>query len=139
MTYAVPQNDPLGILVSRVRGGSTNTFEMSEPGSRLDAADRPHYLVGIRTPESSLSASDLPHYFNIEPAPRFTDYASTTNGSFLLHFTGVTNGSYRVWGSTNLSAWQDLGPATQGTPGRFEFLDPGASNCLQRFYRVRKP
>jgi len=63
--FAARQDEPLNIFVSRVRGGETNTVELSEPGSYLDRADRPHYLVLLRTPASSVSEADKAHYANL--------------------------------------------------------------------------
>ena len=59
-----------------------------------------------------------------------------TNRSFSLSFTGDTNASYRVWYSTNLTAWTLLGSATQSVTGVFVYTDAGASNRPVRFYRV---
>ena len=55
--YSALTEQPVDIRASRVRGGETNTITLSEPGSALDRADRPHWLVGLRTPESSVTAA----------------------------------------------------------------------------------
>jgi len=38
-----------------------------------------------------------------------------------------------------LSNWTPLGPATEVSPGYYQFTDPQATNGGQRFYRVRSP
>ena len=35
------------------------------------------------------------------------------------------------------SNWTELGPATEISPGHFQFIDSNATNRLTRFYRVR--
>ncbi len=56
-----------------------------------------------------------------------------------LAFAGATNASYSVWASTNFFAWQWLGPATQGSPGQFEYYDTTFTNYPYRFYRISSP
>lgn len=136
---SVAKEQPLQITVSRVRGGQTNTITMSEPSNGLDKNDRPHWLVGIKTPQNALNAADAPHYFNIEPSPLFTSYVRAGDGSFTLNFSGITNATYSLWASTNLTTWQPLGSATQLTPGAYQFEDATGTNLQQRFYQVRKP
>ena len=64
-------------------------------------------------------------------------------GQFRIQFTGNSNFTQTVLGTTNLSTplanWTVLGVATQITNGVFEFLDPNAINNLQRFYQLRSP
>jgi hypothetical protein len=73
------------------------------------------------------------------PAPQITNSVSNTTNGFQLKFGGLTNGSYSVYGSTNLATWQLLGGATQISPGLFRFTDPAATNTPRRFYRVSIP
>jgi alpha-tubulin suppressor-like RCC1 family protein len=60
----------------------------------------------------------------------------TTNGAFLLSFTGASNVTYRVWVSTNLLNWEPLGLAQPISNGWFRFLDLNATNDPLRFYRA---
>lgn len=78
---------------------------------------------------------------NIIPAPVIPvgGLGMGTNGSFQLSFPGLSNLTYSVWGSTNLTGWILLGSATQPTPGQFYYNDTSATNAPLRFYRVRSP
>jgi hypothetical protein len=69
-------------------------------------------------------------------APIITDSARSADGVFRLTFIGYSNINYCVWVSTDLHAWQYLGPAVQTTPGVFSFLDKSATNLPLRFYRI---
>jgi len=71
--------------------------------------------------------------------------AAFTSGAFGFSFTNNSGATFTVFGSTNLSLpasnWSNLGPAVESPPGsgQFHFVDPQASNSVQRFYRVRSP
>jgi predicted nucleotidyltransferase len=71
-----------------------------------------------------------------EPA-QINSIALQPNGSVLLAFTGTSGYTQTVFASTNLEDWTAIGPATQISPGQFQFTDPGATNFTQRFYKVR--
>jgi alpha-tubulin suppressor-like RCC1 family protein len=60
-------------------------------------------------------------------------------GVLELNFTGQTNGTYRVWASTNLMQWEALGTVTATNSGSFNFLDGDAANWPRRFYRAGAP
>lgn len=60
-------------------------------------------------------------------------------GTFGLTFNGSSNATYRIWASTNLLEWDELGTATETPPGLYQFTDPAASNWAARFYRVGAP
>jgi hypothetical protein len=60
-------------------------------------------------------------------------------GSLALSFAGLSNATYRVWASTNLSIWTVLGYATQSLAGAFQFSDTGVTNLPAKFYRVSCP
>jgi Regulator of chromosome condensation (RCC1) repeat len=57
--------------------------------------------------------------------------------AFALGFNGLTGGTYSVLVSRPLGAWNNLGAATEVSPGRFLFLDPRMANWPAGFYRVR--
>jgi hypothetical protein len=61
------------------------------------------------------------------------------SGSMLLDFAGTSGYAQTVFASTNLEDWIAIGPATQISPGRFQFTDPAATNFTQRFYKIRTP
>jgi alpha-tubulin suppressor-like RCC1 family protein len=61
------------------------------------------------------------------------------DGSFTLSFMADTKRVWNVWGSTNLTSWDALGPAMQVAPSVFEYTDITATNWPQRFYRVTSP
>jgi hypothetical protein len=78
---------------------------------------------------------------NLIPAPviEIKSLAFATNGEFSFHFHGVTNASYRIWASTNLTTWSVLGSAVQTLPGELGFTDTTSTNWPWRFYRVTVP
>jgi hypothetical protein len=71
-------------------------------------------------------------------APVFTGCSRTNNG-FVLQFSGVTNTSYQIWASTNLTDWQFVGTPTEVSAGNYRFLDTAATNMSRRYYRSRIP
>jgi hypothetical protein len=73
-----------------------------------------------------------------EPAD-ITSVSVQPNGSMILDFAGTSGYVQTVFASTNLQDWTSIGPATQISPGRFQFTDPDATNFQQRFYKIRTP
>ena len=73
----------------------------------------------------------------LPPAPGLLSPGLNSNGQFVLNFSGNSNASYSIWGSTNLLNWELLGMAAWNL-GVFQFVD---SNNLSpiRFYRARAP
>jgi RNA polymerase sigma factor (sigma-70 family) len=57
------------------------------------------------------------------------------NGAFRLTFAGAPEGEYYVEASTNLVAWDRLGPAVN-SQGKVEFTDTNAAKFSLRFYRA---
>jgi hypothetical protein len=64
---------------------------------------------------------------------------NTPTQAFVLGFTGLSNVSYSVWRSTDLSLWTKMGSSTQISSGQFSFTDNTISNAPIRFYRIRSP
>ena len=64
-------------------------------------------------------------------------------GCFQFAFSNATNADFSVLAATNpalpLADWTLLAPAIQCSPGQYQFTDPGATNYLQRYYRVISP
>jgi len=62
------------------------------------------------------------------------------DGSIQIAFAGSVGALYSVSGSTNialpLSNWPVLGPATETSPGQYQFTDVPAPGGSQRFYAV---
>jgi hypothetical protein len=69
--------------------------------------------------------------------PRLANFARLANGAVQFAYTNVTAVSYDVYGSTNLLSWTTLGPATQTSPGFYQFTDVLATNYQRRFYQLR--
>ena len=72
-------------------------------------------------------------------APTISTYELLGTGQLRLQFDGPAGSSYTVLVSTNLIDWTPLGPATEATPGHFEFTDADAAGQPTRFYRLRSP
>ena len=68
---------------------------------------------------------------------RITGYERRSSSEFWLRFAGAAGTTYRVERSEDLATWNELGVATQAAPGRFEYVDTGASSD-RRSYRVSK-
>ncbi len=60
----------------------------------------------------------------------------SASGAFPLRLTGEPNRSYQVESSTELASWIGLSTVTLSN-GVAQFLDTGATNFNQRFYRTR--
>jgi beta-galactosidase len=58
---------------------------------------------------------------------------------FGLTFNGLTNANYSLWVSTNLINWAWDGPASEISPGQFQFFDQASTNAPNRFYRISSP
>lgn len=99
---------------------------------------------------SSVFASGLnaPTSIAIQPGIRLwatpimlANSAWTGHGTFEFSFANTAGETFSVCATTNLSLpfsnWTALGGATEISPGQFQFTDPQATNCPQRFYRVR--
>jgi len=67
------------------------------------------------------------------------------DGTFQFSFSNLNGASFTVLASTNVALpfnlWSDLGPAVETSPGsgQFYFIDPQATNHIQRYYRVNWP
>ena len=88
--------------------------------------------------EADSSPATVTAHVVLPPRPSLMSAPSgiTTNGAFLLSFTGASNVTYRVWVSTNLLNWEPLGLAQPISNGWFRFLDLNATNDPLRFYRA---
>ena len=57
----------------------------------------------------------------------------------LITGTGSANVTYTMQASPDMMHWQNIGTATAGTNGVFEFEDTIAGSFTTRFYRVNLP
>lgn len=73
------------------------------------------------------------------PPPTIGPVVRQTGGAFQLQFSGASEATYNVFGSTNLIDWLLLGPAVENPPGTFQFTDSAAPDHAHRFYQLRWP
>jgi hypothetical protein len=91
---------------------------------------------GASTPQGvshDIGAAEYPLMFP-DPAAALLTGIAAQNGGWELQFSGLSSRRYRVESSTDLRSWIHSGTATEGTPGRFTFVDRGST--AQRVYRV---
>lgn len=73
--------------------------------------------------------------------PTLTDVREFADGSLRFSFTNNPGAGFSVLVSTNLelplSNWTIIGGITEIFSGRFQFIDPNATNFSRRFYQVR--
>jgi hypothetical protein len=65
--------------------------------------------------------------------------SKASNGIYTVSFSGSSNATYSIWASTNLAAWDYLGPANPATTTLYQWQDFGATNWPQRYYRATVP
>ena len=71
-----------------------------------------------------------------------TGLALLANGAAQLNFSGTPFYTYTIQAASNLtppSVWTDIGASTADSNGFFNFIDTGATNFGQRFYRSYAP
>ncbi|HTR42367.1 MAG TPA: hypothetical protein VMH87_12190, partial [Pseudomonadales bacterium] len=166
LTGSDPDNDPLAWRI--VSLPATGTLYQWTPAGRGAAITAPNTIVTdsqarvIFAPQSNLTAwpytaftyvvndgevdsAQATNSINMIPAPAVNiSSLNVTNGVFSMTFGGITNASYRVWSSTNLTTWTLIGPPTQISIGLFEFTNIVRNPQLRanfplRFYRVTSP
>jgi uncharacterized repeat protein (TIGR03803 family) len=80
--------------------------------------------------------------FSSAPIISVTGIELNGAGALLSLSGGAAGQPYSIQATTNLNTtngWQALGSTKARIDGRFQFLDPGASNQPARFYRSAKP
>jgi Concanavalin A-like lectin/glucanases superfamily/Bacterial surface protein, Ig-like domain/Regulator of chromosome condensation (RCC1) repeat len=75
----------------------------------------------------------ISNYFLTSGRPHFTNTAGLGKGIVIFDLGNAPIGPYTIEYSTNLTAWQVLGPT------RYQFTDPSAPTNKARFYRLRYP
>jgi hypothetical protein len=152
LTYYVrtlPQAGSLYQYASGARGvpiTATNTV-VTDPLGRLifvpadGEVGVPYASFTIVASDGTYSSSPATVTINVVPSPTIgnTSLAPGANGPFAVSFSGLSNVTYSVWVSTNLTDWSCLGNASQPSPANFEFSDPQWTNYPGRFYQVRFP
>lgn len=77
------------------------------------------------------------------PPPLVITNVVLESGSVLLQGKGPASSEVDVLGTTNLAIplpqWLDLGPATEISPGQYQFTDSLAEDFPARFYVLRIP
>jgi hypothetical protein len=80
---------------------------------------------------------------NLPAGPITNLVARWQSGQAMLQFSGASNASYTVLGTTNLTVprtnWNALGQAAQQSGGIFQYLDNQSPGYPQRFYQIRSP
>ncbi|EEF59428.1 MBG domain-containing protein [Pedosphaera parvula] len=71
-----------------------------------------------------------------QPAQNITGFAILGNGHAVTKFAGIPGRDYTVQASTNLINWLNIGSATAGTNGQFQFEDANAPSFPSRYYRT---
>ena len=61
------------------------------------------------------------------------------NGAFQFGYTNSSAQNGSIYASTNLINWTSIGPATQISPGLYQFIDITATNYPHRYYQLRSP
>jgi hypothetical protein len=120
-----------------IRGAQTTALTLFG----VQTNDSGNYSLVVSNAYGSTTSSVVCVTVSTIPAPVIpvAGFGRGTNGSFQLSFPGLSNLTYSVWISSNLTSWTMLGSATQPTPGQFYYDDASATNLPLRFYRVRNP
>ncbi len=76
--------------------------------------------------------------FTPDGAPRIIGSSKRPDGSFQLQFTGTPGADHRVWVSTNLKDWSEVGAATETDLGLFAFDHATPPSGPTGFYRIER-
>src|SRR5262249_23927579 len=71
--------------------------------------------------------------------PAINSLRRQTNGNPLMRFQGIPGLLHQIQASRNLVDWADIGPASETSPGQFQFEDTDGAIWPARFYRIRAP
>ena len=89
------------------------------------------------------SETPVSYTVSVLPPPRplihTATFSNPPSASCRLGFAGVSNATYSVWRSPDLSSWMFLGMATEVSTAQFSFTDHPVSNLPVGFYRIRFP
>ena len=96
-------------------------------------------LMAVTVRDGDGGAASSLFLVTIWPPVAITSITPQAGGSMVIQFSGVPGQDYGIEASTNLTSWNNLGNASEGGPGAFQFLDAGTADWPARFYRVRLP
>jgi alpha-tubulin suppressor-like RCC1 family protein len=108
-------------------------------GPDLTFTTSPYLIPGDLNGDGIVDQSELntvlSNYWPYSPWLSITDTFGLGTTNILFSLTNANNFDLSVLVSTNLTDWENLGPAHQ----RYQFFDPAATNAPQRYYRLRWP
>ena len=167
LTFALPGADPDGNPLSfsivslpsagalyQYSGGSRGApitvpnTPVTDPSGQLvfapasETTGNPYANFGFMAADAfySSGAAQVTVNIGMPAAPQFTgQFWDSENQSFNLAFSGSPNATYSLWASTNLTDWTNIGPATEASPGSYQFVDATTTNYPSRLYRVSGP
>ncbi len=154
LTYRLLSLPTLGVLSQSTNGmrgavvSETNAVVADPAGGLIytpiaGETGNPYVLFTFTAEDGFFNSSSAQVRVNITApaAPEFSSVLLSTNspGAWVLNFTGASNATYSVWGSTNLVDWENLGTAGEAAPATYQFTDFGSTNFPQRFYRATAP
>lgn len=125
--------------------GDTGVSVFTGGGSAELMTGTRRYNTGIAANGRIYLASDNQVYaFTVPFFPIvLSDSSVQADGTFQFSFANTPGTSFTVFGTADVTApftnWTALGKASEVSPGQFRFVDPQATNNLQRYYRVRSP
>jgi hypothetical protein len=134
-------NPLLGPLADN--GGPTPTM-LPLPGSpAIDAGDSKFATVTDQRGQPRIAGASVDlGAVELPGPPFFTGISFTNPAQIQLQFRATAGLGYTVLTTTtNLSQtnWTVLGPATEISPGQFQFTDTSATNSPARYYRIHHP
>jgi hypothetical protein len=133
-------NPLLGPLADN--GGPTPTM-LPLPGSpAIDAGDSKFASATDQRGQPRISGASVDlGAVEVPGPPFFTTFVFTNTAQIQLQFRATAGLSYTVLTTTILSQtnWTILGPATEISPGQFQYTDTSATNSPARDYRVHHP
>jgi hypothetical protein len=132
---------------NRLRGynGDTGAVVYAGGGANELMAGTRSFNTGIAARGRIYYATDNKVYAFSVPVPpiTLTNVGFQPDASFQFSFTNTPGLSFTVYSSTDMlvpfSSWTRVGPATEVSPGQFQFNDPAAQTNTQKFYRVTSP
>lgn len=130
-------------------GGPTRTMPPLPGSPAINAAGTSSFTTEQRGyPRSVGLAADIgavEGIYNAAGPGSITNLTRLANGTMRLSFTNLTDASFPVLASTNvsqpLSNWTVIGYAAESAAGNrvFQFTDADAAKYPQRYYRVKSP
>jgi hypothetical protein len=121
----------------------TNAISVSASLSGLAAGTEHHFRLIANSPAGTAIGLEA-SFTTLAVVPTSLGSLVFTNGSgFGFTFTNAPGASFTVIGSSDLAlppaSWIVLGPATEVSPGLYQFTDPGSVTNAARYYQVLSP